>query len=95
MAIKLPKIRINPHRIADLALDAVRESEALGGPGEEKFERARQCLVEKLDELITFGPGPVGRVAEAVSDVAIRALVGGFVEWAWAELFGPGEAEAA
>lgn len=86
--IRLPKIRINPHRIADLALDAVRESEALGGPGEEKFERARRFLIEKLDELLSFGPGPAGRIAEAVTDVAIRALVGGFIEWAWGELFG-------
>lgn len=87
MKIQLPKIRLNPRDIADWALDAVRESEVIGGTGEEKFERARQCLIEKLDEALKFGDGPVGRIAEAVSDIAIRALVGAFIEWAWAELF--------
>lgn len=82
------KLKLNPDKLKEWALDAVRESEAVGGPGTAKFERAREAVVKHLDDLLTFGKGPIGLVAEALTDAALRIIAGPVVEWAWGELFG-------
>lgn len=90
--IRLPKIRLNLDGLRDKALDAVRRSEAIGGPGEAKFDRAVEEVVQWLDDQLRFGSGPVGVVAEALTDAALRLIAGPGVEWAWAQLFGKDKA---
>lgn len=83
------KLKLDLDKLKEIAFDAVRESEAIGGPGTAKFDRARREVVQWLDDQLRFGPGPVGIAAEAVTDVLIRFIAGPVVEYAWSQLFGP------
>ena len=67
-------------QLANEAARMIREAEEAGGPGAAKRKRVVDQLAKRLDELVTFGDGPIGRIAELFDGPAIRFALGLLVE---------------
>lgn len=77
-----------PQALAGVDLDrlaerAVRAAQGLVGDGPARHRRAVRLLAQELDEAIEWGPGPAGRIAEALDGPVLQLLLGGIVRAAY------------
>lgn len=77
-----------PQALAGVDLDrlaerAVRAAQGLVGDGPARHRRAVRLLAQELDDAIEWGPGPAGRIAEALDGPVLQLLLGGIVRAAY------------
>ena len=68
------------------ALELVRKQQGTKVTGPEKMKAAIDELAEWIDEKLTFGPGLVGRLAEAADGPAAKGLLSLFMQEVYEEV---------
>lgn len=80
------KLKVNMGEIRQQAEDAILGFATAKIGGERKKKAVVRELSEWLDDRLTFGPGPVGRLAEAADGPVLRLILGLVVDEVYSSL---------